>query len=83
MFKQARHNNTGLNRSICVTTETLAECLDCGKHTAIKIGTDAGAKIKIGRRVLWDIAKIKHYLDRMISDTDEVKSFGVTDNDGQ
>jgi len=31
--------------------------------TAVKIGEAAGAKIQIGKRVLWNIGKVKKYLD--------------------
>lgn len=47
-----------------VNTETLAEKLDCGRTTAVKIGEEAGAKIQIGKRVLWSVNKIQEYLDR-------------------
>ena len=35
---------------LTVSAETLAGMLNCGRATAVKIGTDAGAKIQIGRR---------------------------------
>lgn len=48
---------------ITVSTDRLAEILDCGKATARTIGEKAEAKIKIGRRTLWNIEKIKNYLN--------------------
>ena len=48
---------------ITVSTERLAELLDCGKATARSIGEKANAKIKIGRRTLWNVEKIKSYLN--------------------
>ncbi|MFR3386421.1 MAG: hypothetical protein ACLUUG_09805 [Lachnospiraceae bacterium] len=36
--------------------------LSCGRATARKIGEQAGAKIVIGRRVLYSIEKVKKYL---------------------
>ena len=44
-------------------TNKLASKLGCGICTAIKIGTEAGAKIKVGRRVLWNFSKVQSYLD--------------------
>ena len=44
-------------------TNELASKLGCGICTAIKIGTEAGAKIKVGRRVLWNFSKVQSYLD--------------------
>ena len=40
----------------------LSAMLSCGRATARKIGEQAGAKIVIGRRVLYSIEKVKNYL---------------------
>lgn len=39
--------------------------LCCGSATAVKIGKDAGACVKIGRRVFWNVSKIQNYLDKI------------------
>lgn len=64
MFKTTIHNLNDIDY-ITVSTEKLAELLDCGKITAKKIGTEAGAKIQIGRRTLWNMSKIKKYIDTL------------------
>ena len=46
-----------------VDTATLQEILSCGRKTAVEIGTAAGARTSVGRRVLWHIGKIQKYLD--------------------
>ena len=46
---------------IAVDIEGLS-MLSCGRATARKIGEQAGAKIVIGRRVLYSIEKVKNYL---------------------
>ena len=46
-----------------VDTQGLMQLLDAGRQTATQIGTAAEAKIKIGRRVLWNVSKIQKYLD--------------------
>ena len=51
--------------SISVNTEGLAETLGCGRVTAIKIGEAAQAKMKVGRRVLWNLDKIRGYLSEV------------------
>lgn len=61
MLKTA-NRSTKDTEFITVSTDRLAELLDCGKSTARNIGEKAGAKIKIGRRTLWNIEKIKTYL---------------------
>ena len=52
-----------VSERITVNAETLASMFDCGRATAVKIGEDAHAKIKIGRRVLYNVSKIQKYLD--------------------
>lgn len=48
---------------IAVTTETLQSLLDCGRQTAVQIGSHAGAKIVLGRRVLWSVSLVRKYID--------------------
>ena len=40
-----------------------AALLSCGQMTARKIGEDAGARIVIGRRVLYSVQKVEKYLE--------------------
>lgn len=47
---------------LLVTTPELQIMLACGRHTAIKIGTEAGARIQLGRAVRWRVSDIKAYL---------------------
>lgn len=50
---------------ITVDIEKLSAMLSCGHATARKIGEQAGARICIGRRVLYSVDKIKQYLVAM------------------
>ena len=50
---------------ITVNIERLAAMLSCGCATARKIGEQAGAKIVIGRRVLYSVEKVKKYLSSL------------------
>lgn len=52
-----------MRNRLTVNTETLAAMLDCGRVTATKIGTEAGARIQIGNRVLFRVPAIERYLD--------------------
>lgn len=52
---------------VAVDTEKLQGLLSSGRKTAVEIGTAAGARIQVGRRVLWNMNKIQKYLD-MISE---------------
>lgn len=56
-------NSTSIDNSLAVNTLTLMKMLNCGKPTAIRIGTEAGAKIVIGRKILWNPRIIRRYLD--------------------
>lgn len=46
-------------------TAGLQALMHAGIKTATEIGTAAGAKIYVGRRVLWNVAKIRKYLDEI------------------
>lgn len=62
-MNKTANKSVHLSERITANTDTLAECLDCGKNTAVKIGEAAGAKIQIGKRVLWNVGKVQSYLD--------------------
>lgn len=51
---------------LTVNADTLAAMLDCGRVTAVKIGNEAGAKIKVGNRTLFRVPIIEKYLDERI-----------------
>lgn len=55
--------NRDNEKFLTVNADTLAGMLNCGRATAVKIGTDAGAKIQIGRRTLYKVSAIEKYLD--------------------
>ncbi|MBQ9489457.1 MAG: hypothetical protein IJU80_05950 [Lachnospiraceae bacterium] len=50
-------------RKLAIDTKELQEMLGCGRYTAYEIGTMAGARMQFGKRVLWNVAKIKAYLE--------------------
>ena len=50
---------------VAVTTENLQNILDCGRPTAVEIGTLAKARVEIGRRVLWNVSKVQSYIDSL------------------
>ena len=47
---------------ITVDINKLSAMLSCGHATARKIGEQAGARITIGRRVLYSVDKVQMYL---------------------
>lgn len=50
-------------KSLTTDTPGLQAMLCAGRKTAVEIGTAAGAKITVGRRVFWNVPKIQKYLD--------------------
>jgi hypothetical protein len=46
-----------------VDTVGLQSMLSCGRKSAVDIGNAAGARIQVGRRVLWNVGKVQKYLD--------------------
>lgn len=53
------------DRLLSVNAEKLAAMLSCGQSTARKIGREAGARIVIGRRVLYSVGKIERYMEKI------------------
>ena len=52
---------------LLVDTEESKQMLCAGRAAAVRIGTDAEAKVQSGRRVLWNVKKVQKYID-MISE---------------
>jgi hypothetical protein len=48
---------------IAITTQELQSLLGCGRRSATQIGELAEAKIQFGRRVLWNVEKVKIYIN--------------------
>ncbi|MGN8754415.1 hypothetical protein [Blautia sp. HCP3S3_C4] len=51
--------------ALSVDTAGLQKMLNSGRQTATQIGMAAGAKFCVGRRVYWNVAKIRKYLDEI------------------
>ncbi len=62
-MRKTTQSQLDVNNRILISTMDLRELLSCGASTATKIGTEAGAKVQIGKRVLWNRAKIQKYID--------------------
>jgi hypothetical protein len=56
------YSNEYLN-PITVDTNGLQTILGCGRPTAVQIGTEAQARVVVGKRLLWNVAKVQKYLD--------------------
>lgn len=63
MNQRARENET-LSRMLDI--QELQEYVSLGRNNAMKLGADAGARVKIGRRVLFDRKKVDEYLNKLL-----------------
>lgn len=48
---------------LAVTTDELQSLLGCGRKSAVDIGEMAEARIQLGKRVLWNVEKVRIYLN--------------------
>ena len=62
---RARAMNTVAGESRLMDTEELRAYTNLGRNNAMKLGEEIGAKVKIGKRVLWDKVKIDQYLNNL------------------
>lgn len=47
---------------LLMNTAELQDMLNCGRESAVKLGLQADAKVMIGTRVFWKVARIREYL---------------------
>lgn len=52
-----------IQSKIAITTEELQSMLSCGRYSAVQIGEAAEARIQIGKRIFWNVEKIKSYVN--------------------
>lgn len=62
---RARAMNTIAGESRLLDTEELRAYTNLGRNNAMKFGEEIGAKVKIGKRVLWDKVKIDQHLNEL------------------
>lgn len=54
-----------VGKSRLMDTEELRAYTNLGRNNAMKLGEEIGAKVQIGRRVLWDRRKIDEYFNSL------------------
>lgn len=54
-----------IGKSRLMDTEELRAYTNLGRNNAMKLGEEIGARIQIGRRVLWDRRKIDEYFNSL------------------
>lgn len=65
MNETSRHLEISPSNKKLLDSQELQIMLCCGRVSAVKIGEAAGARVQIGRRVLWNVSKIQKYLDEI------------------
>lgn len=50
---------------LTIDTQTLMAMLGVGRNTALKVADEAGASLHIGSRKLYNVEKIKAYVDKL------------------
>lgn len=65
MNKTRNYDRSSLIEQVTWTTPQLMQVTSSGRWTAIEIGMAAGARIQIGRRVMWNAQKVKDYLNKI------------------
>lgn len=49
--------------TLLVNTQGLMQMLSCGRPGAIKTGEEAHAKVRIGRKILWNVECVRKYIN--------------------
>lgn len=60
-----RTSTTIMGESRLMDTEELRAYTNLGRNNAMKLGEEIGAKVQIGRRVLWDRKKVDEYFNSL------------------
>ena len=51
------------SEKIAVNTNDLQAMLGCGRRSAVQIGELAEARIQFGKRVFWNVEKVRAYVN--------------------
>ena len=62
---RSRTSMAAVGESRLMDTEELRAYTNLGRNKAMEIGNDGGAKVKLGKRVLWDRVKVDQYLNAL------------------
>lgn len=65
MNKRNAVETADLSNCVLIDTKELQKVTSCGRDAAIRLGTAACARVQLGKRVLWNVAKIRAYLDQI------------------
>lgn len=55
-----------INQQILVNTRDLMRMLSLGRPSAITLGEKAEAKVSCGRKVMWNVERVREYINGMV-----------------
>ena len=58
-----KFNGVDIQNKIAITTNELQAMLSSGRYSAVQIGELAEARIQIGKRIFWNVEKVKSYIN--------------------
>lgn len=67
-MRKTTTSNIPLRERLTVDVIGLMGLTGLGKESAIELGTKSGARLKIGKRTLFQVDKVVAYLDQMAAD---------------
>lgn len=62
-----KFDEVAIHEKITITTDELQALLSCGRSSAVQIGELAEARIQFGKRLLWNVTKVKEYVNLISS----------------
>ena len=66
-----RKKEVVLLEKMLISTSELQKMIGCGRANAVKFGDEAGARVRIGKLLRWNVAKIQKYMDEIADDGKE------------
>ena len=54
-----------------ISTPELQKMIGCGRANAVKFGDEAGARVRIGKLLRWNVTKIQKYMNEIADDGKE------------
>ena len=66
-----RKKEVVLLEKMLISTPELQKMIGCGRANAVKFGDEAGARVRIGKLLRWNVAKIQKYMDEIADDGKE------------
>ncbi len=64
-MRQRIKDETKSSNTRLLDTDELRNYTNLGRNSAIKLGEEIGAKVIIGKRVLWDKIKLDQYFNEL------------------